>query len=113
MGFALHRNLGLGIDKDGDGRINLAEYNELMSRAFDRFDQNQDGTLTWSELVQIQNSAFRIDPGEPDSAMQLQNQASSWWSKNWWVVVVVVVVVVLLLGSLGLAFYWRRRREHK
>ena len=115
-------DLALGIDKDGDGRINLAEYNELMSRAFDRFDQNpQDGTLSMSELDRVKGllkespsvTTHPKEPTGPDSAVQLQNQASSWWSKNWWVVVVVVVVVLLLLGFLGLAFYWRRRREHK
>ena len=105
-----YRTLWTGIDKDGDGLINLAEYNELLSRGFDKFDQNpQDGTLSMSESDRMKAWQARSRGGS-DNAMQLQNQASSWWSKNWWV---VVVVVLLLLGFLGLAFYWRRRREHK
>ena len=45
-----YRTLWIGIDKDGDGLINPAEYNELLSRGFDKFDQNpQDGTLSMSE----------------------------------------------------------------
>lgn len=37
------------MDKDGDGRVSLAEYLDWMSYAFDRMDRNGDGVLTPDE----------------------------------------------------------------
>ena len=102
-------------DKDGDGRVNAAEYSEMMSQIFDTFDQDQDGTLSKSEvgyqLAEVGRANVDLAIKQASKSCKLQNQAS-WWSKNWWVVV-VVGVVLLLLGFLGLAFYWRRRRLNK
>ena len=98
----------------GDGRLNAAEYSEMMSQIFDTFDQDQDGTLRgrpYHEVSMAEESRANVDRSIKQASSSLQNQAS-WWSKNWWVVV-VVGVVLLLLGFLGLAFYWRRRRLNK
>jgi len=37
------------MDKDGDGRVSLAEYLDWMSYAFERMDRNGDGALTPDE----------------------------------------------------------------
>ena len=59
-----YRTLWIGIDTDGDGLINLAEYNELLSRGFDKFDQNpQDGRNTRpSATVQWTSSPISCIP---------------------------------------------------
>ncbi|CAM5328202.1 EF-hand domain-containing protein [Rhodanobacter lindaniclasticus] len=41
--------LGL-FDRDGDGRVSVAEYVQYMSRGFMRMDANGDGTLEVDEL---------------------------------------------------------------
>jgi len=38
------------MDKDGDGRVVLAEYLDWMGYAFARMDRNGDGVLTADEL---------------------------------------------------------------
>jgi hypothetical protein len=38
------------MDRDGDGRVSLAEYQDWMSYAFDAMDRNGDGVLTPDEL---------------------------------------------------------------
>lgn len=38
------------MDRDGDGRVSLAEYQAWMGYAFERMDRNGDGVLTASEL---------------------------------------------------------------
>ena len=38
------------MDRDGDGRVSLAEYLEWMGYAFERMDRNGDGVLAADEL---------------------------------------------------------------
>jgi Ca2+-binding EF-hand superfamily protein len=38
------------MDRDGDGRVSLAEYQDWLSYAFDAMDRDHDGVLTASEL---------------------------------------------------------------
>lgn len=38
------------IDRDGDGRVGLAEFQDYMSRGFRAMDRNRDGTLQDHEL---------------------------------------------------------------
>lgn len=38
------------MDRDGDGRVSLAEYQAWMSYAFDGMDRNRDGVLSADEL---------------------------------------------------------------
>ena len=38
------------MDRDGDGRISLAEYQDWLSYAFDAMDRDQDGVLAAAEL---------------------------------------------------------------
>ena len=38
------------MDKDGDGRVSLQEYQAWMSYAFEGMDRNRDGTLSADEL---------------------------------------------------------------
>ncbi|WP_297831595.1 EF-hand domain-containing protein [Thermomonas sp.] len=38
------------MDKDGDGKVSLAEYLDWMGYAFARMDRNGDGVLTADEL---------------------------------------------------------------
>lgn len=37
------------MDRDGDGRVSLAEYQDWMSYAFDAMDRNRDGVLATAE----------------------------------------------------------------
>ena len=86
-----------GIDKDGDGKLNVTEHQELVSQVFDRFDQHpRDGFLTAEE----------IDRGEHE----IQKE-KSWWSKYWWVG--GLAVVVLLVSVAGLSFFMVRKRRAK
>lgn len=39
-----------GFDRDGDGRISLAEYERYFSAGFDALDRNGDGRLDQDEL---------------------------------------------------------------
>jgi Ca2+-binding EF-hand superfamily protein len=38
------------MDRDGDGRVSLDEYQHWMGYAFDGMDRNRDGVLTPDEL---------------------------------------------------------------
>jgi len=38
------------MDRDGDGRVSLAEYQDWLSYAFDAMDRNHDGVLAPAEL---------------------------------------------------------------
>jgi len=38
------------IDRDGDGRVSLAEYQQWMGYAFERMDLDRDGRLVAAEL---------------------------------------------------------------
>ena len=38
------------MDRDGDGRVSLAEYQDWLSYAFDAMDRDHDGMLTTAEL---------------------------------------------------------------
>lgn len=38
------------MDRDGDGRVSLAEYQAWMGYAFERMDRDGDGVLTAAEL---------------------------------------------------------------
>lgn len=38
------------MDRDGDGRISLVEYQDWLSYAFDAMDRDHDGVLTANEL---------------------------------------------------------------
>ena len=38
------------MDRDGDGRVSLVEYQDWLSYAFDAMDRNHDGVLTPDEL---------------------------------------------------------------
>ena len=38
------------FDRDGDGRVSLAEYQDYLSRGFVRMDRNADGILSADEL---------------------------------------------------------------
>jgi Ca2+-binding EF-hand superfamily protein len=38
------------MDRDGDGRVSLAEYQDWLSYAFDAMDRDHDGVLATSEL---------------------------------------------------------------
>ncbi|MGN6513127.1 MAG: hypothetical protein ACTHKZ_06060 [Lysobacteraceae bacterium] len=37
------------MDRDGDGRVGLAEYQDWLSYAFDRMDRDHDGVLSPAE----------------------------------------------------------------
>lgn len=41
-----------GYDRDGDGRVSLAEYQAYLSRGFDRMDRNADGRVAGTEWPQ-------------------------------------------------------------
>ena len=38
------------MDRDGDGRVSLSEYQDWLSYAFDAMDRDHDGVLAASEL---------------------------------------------------------------
>jgi hypothetical protein len=38
------------MDRDGDGRVSLVEYQDWLSYAFDEMDRNHDGVLAPDEL---------------------------------------------------------------
>jgi Ca2+-binding EF-hand superfamily protein len=38
------------MDRDGDGRVSLAEYQDWLSYAFDAMDRDHDGVLATAEL---------------------------------------------------------------
>lgn len=38
------------MDRDGDGRVSLAEYQDWLSYAFDAMDRDHDGVLSAAEL---------------------------------------------------------------
>lgn len=50
-----------GIDRDGDGRISLAEFQDYMSRGFRAMDRNGDGILQDHELPE----GVVLRPGQP------------------------------------------------
>ncbi|WP_255505495.1 EF-hand domain-containing protein [Alkalisalibacterium limincola] len=49
------------IDRDGDGRISLAEFQDYMSRGFRAMDRNGDGILQDHELPE----GVVLRPGQP------------------------------------------------
>lgn len=50
------------VDADGDDRITAAELARRFAALFDRYDVNQDGTLTRAELVTVRARS----PGQED-----------------------------------------------
>lgn len=48
-GMASTRDYLARMDRDGDGRVSLAEYQDWLSYAFDAMDRNRDGLLSASE----------------------------------------------------------------
>ena len=107
-------------DKNGDGHLNSAEYNQAASDLFDhRFDKNRDGQVSkaeWlgtlleterlaSELMESQKTETEKQP--PPKTPDDQQQSSSWLSTNWWILVVVGVIVAVILGFLA---FWAHRR---
>lgn len=50
-----------GLDRDGDGRVSLAEFQDYMSRGFRAMDRNGDGILQDHELP----AGVVLRPGQP------------------------------------------------
>lgn len=49
------------LDRDGDGRVSLAEFQDYMSRGFRAMDRNRDGILQDNELP----DGVVLRPGQP------------------------------------------------
>ena len=108
-------------DKNGDGRLNSAEYNQAASDLFDhRFDGNRDGQVSKAEwlgtlleterlasgLMESQKTETEKQPPPPKTPDD--QRQSSWLSTNWWILVVVGVVIVAVI--LGFLAFWAHRR---
>ena len=94
-----------GIDKDGNGELNFAEFMELAGQSFDRYDQHpRDGILTKEE----------IERGHRESN---EPKEESLWSKHtglWIVLIVLIVLWVVVLGSFaGVAFFSMKKSRAK
>ena len=46
------------MDRDGDGRVSLVEYQDWLSYAFDAMDRNHDGVLAPDELPGSRGAAI-------------------------------------------------------
>ena len=47
------------LDKDGDGKVSLAEFTTYEERTFERMDKNGDGVITRDEMTSRRSYASR------------------------------------------------------
>lgn len=61
-------------DRDGDGKVTLAELQTRLAAIFDRLDANHDGTLSHAELLTIRGAPPRTG-GDDDGARRGRRRA--------------------------------------
>ena len=73
-GADARRDYFAAADRDGDGRLSLAEYQDWMSYAFRRLDRNGDGVLAPEEQVVPNAVRLTIEELHARQAEQFRRQ---------------------------------------